>query len=140
MANEFFDHLNNILQKKDDDFLDGKTKNSYSQYMILQYLSMEDDLLPIIHHIEKYQGMLSDDQMNKLLIRIIPKGKRFIDYKGKKEKVKDKDIVEKIASFFSVSEKKAREYLSILSEEDIQSFKAKFGGKQTEKLNSINSQ
>lgn len=139
MANEFFDHLNNILQKKDDDFLDGKTKNSYSQYMILQYLSMEDDLLPIIHHIEKYQGMLSDDQMNKLLIRIIPKGKRFIDYKGKKEKVKDKDIVEKIASFFSVSEKKAREYLSILSEEDIQSFKAKFGGKQTEKLNSINS-
>lgn len=90
----FFDILSDVLLKKSNKELihTNTFKKHMSNYMMCRYLSMNNNLLPYVELIQKYNTVLSAEQLYCWCYDIIPKQKSgFIKYisKSKKEKKKE---------------------------------------------------
>lgn len=109
-SNVLFDVLNDIkLYKKGNLLNDEKTDSSVSNFMLLRFLSMDNDInLEICSMINQYQGMLSKKQMYKFLIEIIPKSKSFDKYIS--NKLNYEKGIEKISRYLEISKKEASAY------------------------------
>jgi hypothetical protein len=114
-----FDHVKQVKEVQNSDYWDTLTesdKKTWTNYMILQVLSMDADLLDIIDYVQRYQGTLSPECMYKLLIDLIPKSRKFHKYvTGKKEQKYDDDLIEIMKCEFEFcSNSELTEYLNIL--------------------------
>lgn len=95
----FFDVMSDILLKKSGGTLTESMtfKKSMSPYMLCRYLSMRDDLILYAALLQKYLGVLTDEQIYKWAYDHVPKQKSgFIKYitKPKKEKKKKNEMIE----------------------------------------------
>ncbi len=123
-----FDFLNDITFDKQN-ILNRENKSQYSRFMITKFLSMNANYLPIVDAIlNKYQGVLDDEQFHKLCIGLIPKKKIFLKYnKGKPRREECKESISYISNYFEVSDDTAFEYFELGGEKLVNDIKKLYG-------------
>lgn len=113
-----FDHINHIREVKDTDYytsLSDVEKTSFNKYMIVRFLSMDTDLVEDMAFISKYFQLIPNEQFYKILIEVVPKGRKFCKYiKGSGDNI-NKTILECISKKFSVGEFDAKDYYTVFT-------------------------
>lgn len=112
-----FDHINHIREIKDPNYYNSLTdeeKKTFSKYMLLRFLSMDSDIIDEIAFISKYFEVIPNEQFYKLLIEIVPKGRKFCKYVKKSGETINETILNCICNKFSIGEKDASHYYDIL--------------------------
>jgi len=128
--NPLFEVLDDITRHKRGDKVEEVSSNAVSQYMLLRFLSMDASLLSVVSFLNKYQGLLTDVQMYRLLLAIIPKyrQKKYFKY-IRRFHAKDDKLIELLAKHLRISNSKAREYMDLLSTAKKEEIRQWFGGK-----------
>mgnify|MGYP004452405683 FL=1 len=129
-AKTIFQHLSGIKEKKQSwESLSEMDKKSFSPFIINRWLSMNMDLLPIINELQKYTiGTLSARDTYKLYLDFLPKKKTFDKYvKGKKSSKYNKDMLAYLSQWYGVSQSEVKDYLEILSKDDVKSILKNYG-------------
>lgn len=120
-----FDHINHIREVKNPDYYNSLTeeeRKTFNKYMLLRVLSMDENIIEEMSFVSKYFQTIPNEQFYKLLIDIVPKGRKFNKYiKGTGEDI-NKSIIECICKKFNIGEKDARDYYKVFisSEKGIQ--------------------
>ena len=117
-AKKLFDHLNAITAEQDPNYFNKLTEEdikSWSNFMINRFLSMKPEWVELIATLLPLSQTLEPEQMYKLYINVLPKGKQYLKYtKGKAEDKYEEFIVELIKKEYLCSERQAVEYLEVL--------------------------
>lgn len=120
MAKTLFDHLNAITDKKDPkywDKLEDADKKTWSNYMILRFLSMKPEWIETIADIQPYIQNAPPRAMYLALIELFPKTRAFLKYmKPASAEKYEKWVVELVSQYYEVSQLEAEAYLEILYE------------------------
>ena len=115
---KLFDHLNALTAEQDPNYFKKLTEEdikSWSNFMINRFLSMKPEWVELIASIQPLTQTLEPEEMYKLYINILPKGKQYLKYtKGKSEDKYESFLVELIKKEYDCSEKHAIEYIEIL--------------------------
>jgi len=130
---DLFSYLHDICYAKTGTLsLKDPGLKAFNSYMILKFLSLEEAYLPFVNIMNKYQGNITKEQMYRVLLNLIPKGRKFLKYPKKIEK-NEKDI-QLLIKYFKCSSHEAQEYLKydFIRDIDIKIIKEKFGGKKSE--------
>ena len=118
MAKTLFDHLNAICDKKDPkywDTLDESDKKTWSNYMILRFLSMKPEWIELIADIQPYLQEAPPKATYLALIGLIPKTRAFLKYMKPASADKYENwVIELVAKKYEVSLDEAEDYTHIL--------------------------
>jgi len=113
-----FDHLKAITSIQDPDYFNKisvESKKTWSNFMLLRFLSMNDELHPIVIDFQPLVQELEPELFYKIFIGIIPKRNYYSKYiKGDNDNKYEKWLVELLAKEFQVSQLEAEDYLDIL--------------------------
>lgn len=113
-----FDHIRAITRDKPDNYwesLSEADKRTWSNYMVLRFLSMDLDLIGDIAEIQPYVQELKPKHLYKLFDDMIPKSSRYLRYiSGDKTNKYEEWLVSLLCNHYNVSRKEASEYLDIL--------------------------
>lgn len=122
-----FDHWKNLTTQKEgykED--DAEFVASYSPYMINRFASMTTTLLPLAAEIDRYKDIPASAH-HMFYDSVIPK--RYVKFEYMKPK---KDITEEskevVSRYFEFGSKDLELAMRILTTEDIETIKRKFGG------------
>jgi hypothetical protein len=117
-AKKLFDHLNALTVEQDPDYfkkLSDEDKKSWSNFMINRFLSMKPEWIELIASLLPLTQTLEPEQMYKLYISVLPKGKHYLKYtKGKSEEKYEDFLIELLKREYSCSERHATEYAEVL--------------------------
>ena len=120
-----FDHIKEIRTKQSDTYwesLSTEDRKTFSNYMILRYISMDMNCLELIAELQPYVQRLSPGLLYKVLIGIIPPSKAYVPYISDKKSNKTKYegwLVELLAKDLECSEQQSKDFLEILYSTDI---------------------
>lgn len=118
MAATLFDHVKAVTNDQDPkywDKLDESDKKTWSNYMMLRFLSMKYEWVETIATIQPYLQEVPPKACYLALIDLIPKGRHFMKYMKAKSEDKYEDwLVELVAKHYEVSKLEAEDYLKIL--------------------------
>ena len=129
-AKTIFQHLSGIKEKKQSwESLSEMDKKSFSPFIINRWLSMNMDLLPVINELQQYTiGTLRPKEVYKLYLDFLPKKKTFDKYiKGKKTDKYNKEMLGYLSQWYGVSQSEVKEYLEILSKDEVVDILMKYG-------------
>mgnify|MGYP003330842472 FL=1 len=117
-AKKLFDHLNAITVEQDPDYFNKLSEEdikSWSNFMINRFLSMKPEWVELIATLQPLTQTLEPEQMYKLYINVIPKGRQYLKYtKGKSEDKYEEFLVDIIKREYQCSERQAIEYIEVL--------------------------
>jgi hypothetical protein len=117
-AKKLFDHLNAITAEQDPNYFNKLTEEdikSWSNFMINRFLSMKPEWVELIATLLPLSQTLEPEQMYKLYINVLPKGKQYLKYtKGKSEDKYEDFLIDLIKKEYLCSERQAVEYLEVL--------------------------
>ena len=117
-AKKLFDHLNAITAEQDPNYFDKLSEEdmkSWSNFMINRFLSMKPEWVELIATLQPLTQTLEPEQMYKLYINVIPKGRQYLKYtKGKSEDKYEEFLVDIIKREYQCSERQAIEYIEVL--------------------------
>jgi len=117
-AKKLFDHLNAITVEQDPDYFNKLSEEdikSWSNFMINRFLSMKPEWVELIATLQPLTQTLEPEQMYKLYINVIPKGRQYLKYiKGKSEDKYEEFLVDLIKREYQCSERQAIEYIEVL--------------------------
>jgi len=117
-AKKLFDHLNAITVEQDPDYFNKLSEEdikSWSNFMINRFLSMKPEWVELIATLQPLTQTLEPEQMYKLYINVIPKGRQYLKYtKGKSEDKYEEFLVDLIKKEYDCSERQAIEYIEVL--------------------------
>ena len=115
---KLFDHLNALTAEQDPNYFDKLTEEdikSWSNFMINRFLSMKPEWVELIASLQPLTQSLEPEQMYKLYINILPKGKQYLKYtKGKADDKYEQFLVDLIKKEYDCSERQATEYIEVL--------------------------
>jgi hypothetical protein len=118
MAKTLFDHLNAITYDKNPkywDSLEDVDKKTWSNYMIIRFLSMNPDWIETIADVQPYIQNAPPKAMYLCLSGLLQKKKVFLKYMKPVSADKYENwIVELVARYYEVSQLEAEGYLEIL--------------------------
>jgi hypothetical protein len=118
MAKTLFDHINAITQDKNPkywDTLEDADKKTWSNYMILRFLSMKPEWIELIADIQPYIQEAPPKAMYLALIDLIPKTRAFLKYMKPASADKYEGwVIELVGRKYEVSLTEAEEYVHIL--------------------------
>ncbi len=114
-----FDYVNSILENKKKLITDDISEKEYSPFLTNRSLSYHKDCIMYANEMNKYHFIDNKLQFDFLLNTIRSRKRPFIKW-VKPEKSED---IECIKTYFEFSDVKAREVLTLLNEEQIQSIK-----------------
>lgn len=115
-AKGLFDHINHIREVKDQNYyhsLSDEERKSFNKYMIIRILSMDVNLIEEMSILSKYFQVIPDEQFYKVLIDVVPKGRKFCKYIKKSTENVNKTILDCICKKFGVGEKDGIDYYNI---------------------------
>lgn len=125
--NYLFDILKDIKLYKKGNLLDShEYEKAFDKFMVMRFLSMNDDICEIINYVNDIQDVLSKKQLYKLLIDIVPITKTYDPY-IKSDKDEIEDGVKQVAEYYECSIKDACEYVDVMGVDWLASLKSKFG-------------
>jgi hypothetical protein len=117
-AKKLFDHLNAITSEQNPDYFKTLTEEdvkSWSNFMINRFLSMKPEWVELIATLLPLSQTLEPEEMYKLYINILPKGKQYLKYtKGKAEDKYEKFLLDLIVKHYQCSERQATDYIEVL--------------------------
>lgn len=116
-----FDYVNDILYAKKDIMEDSDSENTYNSFLINRSLSYHYDCVLFANEMNRRHHIDKKLQYHFLINTIRSKKRPFAKW-IKNEKSED---LECIKTYFEFSDSKAREALTILSDEDIKKIKEK---------------
>ena len=121
-----FDYLKAINETKKDIMVDDIAEDEYNPFMVNRGLSYFQDTVLYANEMNKYHNLDHRLQFD-FLINIVRKRKRF----SKWNKNTDPDALSVVKEYYGYSNEKARQVLSLLSNEQIQELKKRMfkGGK-----------
>ena len=125
--NEFFKILNYLSYDKVpySKLTDAEIK-SINVYMLHRYLSMSSEYCVFANEVQAIPN-LSVEQVYNIYLSLLPKAKKYFKYtKAASEKV-DKDKVSKLSLLLEVSQREAKDYLTILSNDDYKQILSSYG-------------
>lgn len=118
MAKTLFDHINSITKDQDKkywDKLEESDRKTWSNFMVLRFLSMNPDFLPLISQVQPVLQEVPPKALYLALIDLIPKGRYYLKYmKPKGEDKYENWLVELISKHYQVSKLESEDYLKIL--------------------------
>lgn len=118
MAKSLFDHIKMITSEQDPNYfqkLGDEDLKSWSNFMINRFLSMNPDWIELIATLLPLTQTLRPEDMYKVYINVIPKGRYYLNYvKGKKEASYEDFLVQLITTEYQCSINQANDYLDIL--------------------------
>jgi hypothetical protein len=118
MAKTLFDHLNAITYDKNPkywDSLEDVDKKTWSNYMIIRFLSMNPDWIETIADVQPYIQNAPSKAMYLCLSGLLQKKKVFLKYMKPVSADKYENwIIELVARYYEVSQLEAEGYLEIL--------------------------
>ena len=121
-----------FVGKRDWDSFSDTDKKSFSPFMVIRYLSMGKDFLPLVNYMQNYciQSM-PHKSVYQFWCGVLPKKKTYLKYiKGKKDKF-NKEVLNYIVEYFEVSRLEASEYVQLIPKENLKDLLREFG--KTEK-------
>lgn len=122
--------LHAIKVTKNENLLDDESiEKDFNSYIVIKFLSMNEDNCDILEMIDEFQTVLSKKEFFKLLVNVIPRGKTFDKFVNPK-KATDDALIEYIARYYQIGLREARLYFQTLGSEWAQGIKNKFGGFQ----------
>jgi hypothetical protein len=117
-AKKLFDHLNAITSEQNPDYFKTLTEEdvkSWSNFMINRFLSMKPEWVELIATLLPLSQTLEPEEMYKLYINVLPKGKQYLKYtKGKAEDKYEKFLLDLIVKHYQCSERQATDYIEVL--------------------------
>lgn len=116
-----FDYVRDITQEKKNLIVDEDTEKAYNPFLVNRALSYHRDCIMFSNEMN-VQNHIDKKLQNDFLLNTVRSYKRPYSKWFKHEINED---VEYIAKYFGISMKQAREYLTILSKEQIQEIKQK---------------
>ena len=122
--------INQILMYKTPwENFDESEHKTFSPFIVNRWLSMDNEFIEIVNYFQEYAiGTLEPREVYKWYCDVLPKGKRFNKYiKGKKNKKYDKDLVNIIVKHFECSKLQTKEYLGLISKEELKEILEKYG-------------
>ena len=118
MPKSLFDHIKAVTNEQDPkywDKLDESDKKTWSNYMVLRFLSMKYEWVETIAAVQPYLQEVPPKAMYLALIDLLPKGRHFMKYMKPKGADKYESwLVELVAKHYEVSKLEAEDYLKIL--------------------------
>jgi hypothetical protein len=113
-----FDHLKQITDKQNPKYWDTLSETdlkTWSNYMIIRFLSMKYEWTELIAELQPYLQELPPKVLYLTLIDVIPKSKTFLKYiKPVKGNEYEKWLIELVSKKYGVSYMESEDYLSIL--------------------------
>jgi len=117
MAKGLFDHIKQITNVQDPkywDKLEEEDKKTFSNYMVLRFLSMKHEWIETIATVQPYLQEVPPKAMYLALIDLLPKGRHFMKYMKPKGADKYEGwLVELVAKHYETSKLQSEEYLKI---------------------------
>ena len=110
-----FDYVKEILQSKNNLIVDEQTEKDYNPFIVNRALSYHLDCLPYVAEISALSFLEKDMQYQYLLNTIRPMKRPFHKWQ-KAEKLEDLECVKLL---FGYSDKKAKEALRVLTDEQL---------------------
>ena len=121
------------LDKKEWEDLDEEERNSFNNYMINRFLSMDQEYCEVINIVQKNTWQLLPKYLYNLYKDLIPKQYKFLKYIKAKNKIEyDDEEVYAVRDYFEVSKKEAKEYINMMSREEIEDITSQINGKAYE--------
>lgn len=121
-----FDHLKNITTTKGPYLGD----EGWSNYMINRYLSMNQDYIELVNLIQKNTWQMKGEHLYSLYKDVIPKSNTYLKYIKAKTSSKYKpDEIEAVQKYYQVSKREAKDYIDLLSKDDIKDILKQINGK-----------
>jgi len=118
MPKSLFDHIKAVTNEQDPkywDKLDESDKKTWSNYMVLRFLSMKYEWVETIAAVQPYLQEVPPKAMYLAMIDLLPKGRHFMKYMKPKGADKYEGwLVELIAKHYETSKLEAEDYLKIL--------------------------
>ena len=118
MAKSLFDHIKqitNVQNPKYWDTLEEADKKTWSNYMVLRFLSMKYEWVETIAAVQPYLQEVPPKAMYLAMIDLLPKGRNFMKYmKAKGADKYEGWLVELVAKHYETSKLEAEDYLKIL--------------------------
>lgn len=115
-----FDYVNDILLNKKNIMVDQETENAYNAFLVNRSLSYHYDCVMYANEMNRRHQIDNKMQYHFLINTIRPHKRKFSKW-IKTEKSED---IESLKLCYGFSEIKAREVLSLLSEDDIKKIKS----------------
>jgi hypothetical protein len=120
-----FDHIKNITTNKGPYLGD----EAWNNWMINRFLSMDPDYCEVVNVVQKNTWQMKNENLYNLYKDLIPKQYKYLKYiKAKNKKEFKPEQVEAIQIYFEVSKKEAKEYISMLSKEELEHITSQFNG------------
>jgi hypothetical protein len=118
MAATLFEHIKQITDIQNPkywDTLEDADKKTWSNYMVIRFLSMKYEWVDTISELQPLLQELPSKALYLALIGIIPKSKTFLKYLRPEKGVEyEKWMVDLVSKYYEVSELEAEEYVDIL--------------------------
>lgn len=129
-AKTLFEHLSGLKEKKTPwESLSVMDKKSFEPFMVNRFLSMNMGLLELVNELQMYTiGQLTPKDVYKLYLDILPKKKSFDKYiKAKGSDKYNDNVLDYLSRYFEVSHREVKDYLEILTKEEVTEIIQKFG-------------
>jgi hypothetical protein len=132
-----FTYLNDIMINKKGDvhIKNDPSMSKFNTYQILRFLSLDEGYVSFINVINGFQDILTKEETYKLLIKTIPRSKRFLIFPKKTEEYIDEESLNILSRYFICSKYQSEEFikLNLISSLDIEKIKNMYGGRDDRK-------
>lgn len=129
-AKTLFQHLSGIKEKKTPwESLSVMDTKSFEPFMVNRFLSMNMGLLELVNELQKYTiGQLSPKMVYKLYLDVLPKKRSFDKYvKSSGSDKYNEKVLDYLSRYFEVSRREVKDYLDILTKDEVMEIVQKFG-------------
>lgn len=118
------------LDKKEWKELDEEEKNSFNNWLINRFLSMDPDYVEVVNIVQKNTWQMKGEYLYNLYRDLIPKQYKFLKYiKSSVKSDYSIEEIEAVQQYFEVSKKQAKEYINLLPTEELIEITQKINGK-----------
>jgi len=105
-------------------------KQTFNNYMCNRILSMDQDYCEVVNTIQKNTWQMKGEHLYSLYKDLIPKQYKFLKYiKVQNKKEYNVDEVEALVKYFEISKKEAKEYINMLSKEEVENITKQINGR-----------
>jgi hypothetical protein len=120
-----FDHIKNITTTKGSYLGD----EGWNNWMINRYLSMDQEYCEVVNIVQKNTWQMKGEYLYNLYKDLIPKQYKYLKYiKPTNKKDYKIEEVEAVQIYFEISKKEAKEYINLLSKEEINAIQSQIHG------------
>ena len=120
-----FDHIKNITTTKGPYLGD----EGWNNWMINRYLSMDPEYCEVVNIVQKNTWQMKGEYLYNLYKDLIPQQYKYLKYiKATNKKDYKIEEVEAVQAYFEISKKEAKEYINLLSKEEINAIQSQIYG------------